>query len=249
VDSIKPYIKQPNRLALVQQAPTLEKEPVRFPPLHFKVIELFYCLEALIAIIPDSSGMVQQIIQEFSQLDLNNLTEKDVKELLDSLTKLRGMDAAISAVISAASKIFFTVDGLAFDDFSVSLIVAEWEIITEAMNKIRLDFANEIKEKSSPDYHMINSKQKKLSDKKDLEKRIHEARGPLLQIMKLNKDDLHPSDQLSLLKEIDLNSSTKKISFERKKALALAKTKILKAYRVDKSIDILKYVKETPVLS
>jgi hypothetical protein len=159
------------------------------------------------------------------------------------------MDAAISAVISAASKIFFTVDGLAFDDFSVSLTVAEWEIITEAMNKIRLDFANEIKEKSSPDYHMINSKQKKLSDKKDLEKRIHEARGPLLQIMKLNKDDLHPSDQLSLLKEIDLNSSTKKISFERKKALALAKTKILKAYRVDKSIDILKYVKETPVLS
>lgn len=182
-------------------------------------------------------------------MDLENLKESDVKYLLDALTKLRGIDSAISAVVSAASKIFFTVDGLAFDDFSVSLDVAEWEIITEAMNKIRLDFAAEIKEKSSVAYNMNTSKQKKLSDKKDLDKRIHEARGPLLQILKLTKDDLHESDQKSIMKISSLKDSTKRISFDRKKQLSVAKQKILFAFRQNPEIDIKKYAKENQILS
>jgi hypothetical protein len=35
------------------------------------------------------------------------------------------MNAGISAVFSAAMKIWYTVDGLAFDDFSIELTAAE----------------------------------------------------------------------------------------------------------------------------
>jgi hypothetical protein len=128
-------------------------------------------------------------------------------------------------VVSAASKIFFMVDGLAFDDFSISLSVSEWEIITEAMNKIRLDFAADIKHYSSPHYNLSTSKSKKLSDKRELDKKIHEARGPLLQILKLTKDDLHHLDQMSILEKVSLGDKTKKITLDRKAQLAEAKKK------------------------
>jgi hypothetical protein len=141
------------------------------------------------------------------------------------------------------------VDGLAFDDFSISLSVAEWEIITETMNKIRLDFAAEIKKLSDAKYHETTPKNEKLAAKQELDKKIYEARGPLVNILKLTKDDLHPDDQLSILKTVSLRDSTKKIAAERKGKLAFAKNRILEAYRLNNEIDIKKYAKETRVLS
>jgi hypothetical protein len=248
VKSIKPFLRAPHRLALVKKAPTLEEKHERYDPLTFKVIEFFYCLRALVEVLPESAGLAAEIIKIFSKYDLEKLSEKEVKELMEFLTKLRGVESAISAVVAAASKIFFTIDGLAFDDFSVSLSAVEWEIIIEAMNKIRLDFAAEIKEKASVNYNLNTSKKNKIEDLRDLNERIHAARGPLLQIMKLNKEDLHPDDQASIIKGISLAHSNKKIAFDRKSTLALAKNKILEAYRKNPSIDIKKYAKEVPVL-
>jgi hypothetical protein len=117
------------------------------------------------------------------------------------------------------------------------------------MNKIRLDFAAEIKYYSTPHYNLNTSKSKKLSDKRELDKKIHEARGPLLQILKLTKDDLHHLDQMSILEKVSLGDKTKKITLDRKAQLAEAKKRILFAYRQNPSIDIKKYAKETQVLS
>jgi hypothetical protein len=246
---IKPLLRQPNRIALVKVAPTLEVKAERYPLEVFKIMELLYVLRCLNACLPETSELCAEILSYLADFNLENLNESDVQEILKSLNKLRGLDSSVSAVVSAASKIFFTVDGMAFDDFAISLTVEEWEIITEKMNKIRLDFGKEIQQKSSLSYHDTTSKKQKLIDKRDLDERIHKARGPLLQILKLNKDDLHPSDQVDLLKGINLRMNSKKIAYERKAKLAMLKTKVLEAYRANKNLDVLKYVRLNKILS
>jgi hypothetical protein len=233
----------------VKVAPTLETNAERYSPETFKIMELLYVLRCLNSCLPETSDLCNEILGHLSGLDLETISEDNVQHIIEALNKLRGLDASISSIVSAASKIFFSVDGMAFDDFSVNLSVSEWEIITEAMNKIRLDFSQEIKEMSSSNYHFNTTKAKKLSDKKDLDQRINNARGPLLQILKLNKDDLHQADQLNLLKGIKLSMSSKKIRFERKAKMALLKTKVLEAYRSNKNLDVLKYVQETELFT
>jgi hypothetical protein len=249
VDLIKPFLRQPNRLALVKNPPTLERPVERFDPVHFKLIEIFYALRCLVAVIPNSEGLCDEIVETLSLHEPSKLTESDLSMLLEALNKLRGIDSAVSAVVSAASKIFFTVDGLAFDDFAVSLTVQEWEIITESMNSIRLEYADEMRRISTEEYHLTTSKQNKILDKNKLEQSIHKARGPLLQIMKLTKDDLHPFDQQSILKAVSLSSSNKKIRSDRKTELARAKKKFLEHFRHTPEMDVKKFVLKTQVLS
>jgi hypothetical protein len=117
------------------------------------------------------------------------------------------------------------------------------------MNRIRLDFASEIQEKASKEYNDTKSKRQKLQDKKDLDERIQKARGPLLQILKLTKDDLHYLDQIQITKVLSLKNSNAKNAFLRKTKVSEAKKRILEAYRLDPSLDIKKYAQENQVLS
>lgn len=122
---IKSYLRQPLRTALVAKVPTLEREVEKFPAKIFRAIELFYTLRCIAAVFPDSGNLVKSVSEALITTPDEKLTSSHIKRATEALTQLRGMDAAISAVASAASKIFYTVDGMAFDDFAVSLNVIE----------------------------------------------------------------------------------------------------------------------------
>jgi hypothetical protein len=150
-------------------------------------------------------------------------------------------------VASAALKIFYTVDGMAFDEFSMSLTALEWEQITANMNSIRLEYAKEIRDLSSPVYHYTTSKQKKLQDKRDLDGRIEQARIPLVKIQKLTLEDLHRETQIRIQTLLNIKHPSKKMRYDRKALLAKVRNVILCAYRKDGNLDILKYAAETPI--
>jgi hypothetical protein len=245
VSNIKPYLKQPRRDKMVLALPTLEKQVKKYDPTTFKFIELLYSLRCLVAVFPNSQKLVGRVIKHLDSSNLSEVTEKDLQDLLNALKKLRGLDAAYSCVISAASKVFYTVDGLAFDEFSQDLTVLEWEQVTANMNHIRLSFAETIREYATEFYQRNNSKNKKEVDKKKLDKEMNEARIPLYKILKLNLEDIHTDTRLEINAEIELEDSNKKIRYDRNVMLARVRKKILEAYRKDKTIDVVKYAKET----
>lgn len=247
VNSIKNFLRQPLRTALVAEAPSLDKNVVRHETKVFAAIELLYVLRCIVAVLPQSKPLCGEIIQGLVNTDPKLITADLLKEASGALTKLRGLDAAISAVASAAVKVFYMVDGMAFDDFSLSLTVLEWEQITMNMNAIRLQFAEKISELAKPTYHLNNSKAKRLSDKRDLDEAINKARIPLLRIMKLTIEDLHMDTRLLISSSLKLSDSSKKIRYDRKDLLSKVKSTILSEYRKDNNLDILKYAQVTSI--
>jgi hypothetical protein len=250
VEIIKPFLKQPVRTALVATLPELDKKPVRFSPPVFKVIELLYVLRCIIAVMPGLEELCDSIIVKIeSNISNGNISVKASKEIIDAVTALRGLDAPISAVASAASKIFYSVDGMAFDEFSISLSVVEWELITANMNAIRLENADSVRKLSCRLYNETTSKRDKVAHKKALDAKISKAQITLVKILKIRIEDLHRSDQMSILTKMSIDESAKGNKFTRKQQLSIAKKKILLAYRKDENLDVKKYVKENAVLT
>jgi hypothetical protein len=249
VELIKPYLKQPYRLALVKEAPTLDKPVVRYSPEHFQLIELLYIIRCIVAIFPRQAAFFSDIVRHILTIDVKDLKAGDIRALSERLTKLRGLNAPISAVASAATKIFYTVDGMAFDDFAISLTAVEWEIITHNMDRIRLAFADTIRKFATEEYNFTKSKKDKLRDKAELDKQILEARIPLVKILKLRIEDLHRNDQLTILQGLEPDASSKKLRYDRKEFLAVAKQRVLEQYRKEPLLDILKYVREHEILA
>jgi hypothetical protein len=246
ISLVKAYLKQPNKSRMVAKMPTLESGAVRYSPEHFKALELVYMLRCVVAVFPNTLALVQDVLVELFK-EGREVDYSLMREATDLFTKLRGLDAAISALASAASKVFYTVDALAFDDFAVSLTAAEWEIIMQSMDNIRLEFAKKVQEKSTREYHFTTSKKQKLKDKSELDSEIQSARHPLDQIQRLSIDDLHQSTQMAIVTSLKLTDTSKKIKYDRKSMLAKVKAKILDAYRIDPTLDIKKYALETNI--
>jgi hypothetical protein len=247
ISSIKGYLAQPLRTALVDKMPTHDSDVVRHSVRIQNGIELLYILRCIVAVLPQFYGMCKDIIEGLAKTDPKLITDSEIDEISKLLTKMRGVSAAASAVASAALKIFYTVDGMAFDEFSMSLSALEWEQITLNMNSIRLEYSKEIRDISTPEYHFTTSKQKKISDKKTLDENIEKSRIPLVRIQKITLEDLHRDTQTKIQSLLKIKSSDKKVRYDRKALLAKVRTVILHAYRKDEFLDILKYALENPI--
>jgi hypothetical protein len=130
-----------------------------------------------------------------------------------------------------------TVDGLAFDTFSMSMTEAEWDIITENNNYIRLKYSNRFNELTKKEYLEGTSKLKRLKDKKDLTEEVAKDRHALVRIMKLTLGDFSPQLRLkSIPKDISI-LGTKAAKFSQKDYLSNLKAKVLEQYRKEGSVN------------
>jgi hypothetical protein len=248
VNLIKNYLRQPLRTALVAEMPTATTDVVKHDSLVKGAIELLYVMRCIVAVFPEFADDIITLCHKTFSGDKRNVQQENIQATVDYLKTLRGSSAPVSAVAAAALKVFYTVDGMAFDDFAVTLSALEWEQITANMNLCRIEFAEEIRQKSTADYHMKTSKETKLLDKSDLDKRINDARIPLVKIMKLTLEDLHRKTQLYITAQLELRDASKKIRYDRKTLLARVKSAILQEFRRNPDIDILKYAKSTAIV-
>jgi hypothetical protein len=247
VNSVKAYIKQPNRSGMVKVMPTHETEVVKFSREVQSLVELFYMLRCIAAVLPEHKKFCDDIINSVEYSTASELTWEQITQMHGLIRTMRGTSSAVSAVAAAALKIFYTVDGMAFDEFSLSLTALEWEEITKNMNEIRLNFAERIRRLSSEKYQMTTAKAQKIVDKADLDKEIDTARIALVKIMKLTPEDLHRVTQAKIISNVNIKDGSKKIRYDRRDAMAQVKAKVLAYYREHERLDILKYVKENPI--
>jgi hypothetical protein len=247
VSLVKPYLGQPFRPALVAELPTSTRDVVKHLSSTKKAIEILYVLRCIVSIFPEFADDAIDLARICFSGEEENFNNEQMNEVLEYLTRLRGTSAAVSAVVAAALKLFYTVDGMAFDDFSQTLSALEWEIITANMNEIRLAFAQKIREKATEKYHMETSKKVKLMDKEELDREINAARHPLVRIMKLTLEDFHRETQLFVSSKLNIRGSSKNVKFDRKDLLAKVKSVILEQYRSNNGLDIVKYAKSTPI--
>jgi hypothetical protein len=247
VSMIKGYLAQPLRTALVEKMPSHDSDVVRHPARIQHGIELLYILRCIVAVFPEYYQMCKDILEGLAKTDPKLISDEQVHEIAKLLTKLRGVSAPASAVASAALKIFYTIDGMAFDEFSMSLTALEWEQITANMNMIRLKFAEKVREQSTEEYHNKFSKLKKLEDKASLEADIDKERIPLVRIQKLTLEDLHRETQLKIQSLLNIKSSNHKLRYDRKALLAKVRSTILLEYRKNNHLDILKHARETKI--
>lgn len=125
VKLIKPYLRQPNRIALVERLPTADTEAVRLSVNKRKLLELIYALRAVAAIFPVYRQFCEDAIVQVFDDKVDEPSDDILDRTLKFVKELRGRDKVVSAVISAASKLFYTVDGMAFDEFSMNLTPLE----------------------------------------------------------------------------------------------------------------------------
>jgi hypothetical protein len=247
VELVKGYLCQPLRTKLVEQMPTHETQVVRFSPEKQTLVELLYVLRCIAGVLPDFKPMIESILASLGESGVEAATMQQIDELRNLITKMRGISASVSAVAAAALKVYYTVDGMAFDDFSMSLTAFEWEQITQNMNEVRLQYADRIRQLQDENYQLHTSKHKRVNDKRALDSDMNAARIPLVRIHKLTLDDLHHVTQTQIFAKLSIAGSDKKLKYDRKAHLASVKQVILTAYRKDPNLDVLLHAKETPI--
>jgi len=105
---IKNYLREPNKALMVSSLPTHESAVVRRDPLEFKALLILYALQCVLAVFPELKDTVDDLIIKISH-DFRDKNKEEQKEYLDTLGKrlemLRGANAGISSVVSAAFKV------------------------------------------------------------------------------------------------------------------------------------------------
>lgn len=228
----KNYLVEPNKACMVRQLPTHETSVVRMDPVRFEIAMLLYALQCVLAVFPALEHQVLVVLLKVGE-SLQSTSEDVQLDILKRVKKdfetIRGLNSGVSVVMSAAIKVWYTVDGLAFDAFSIILSATEWDQITLCNNRIKLKYADSMREMQTAEFHANTSKTEKIRRKRALDAEISKEQIPLVKIMKLNLEDFHHSLQLKAIPKDLFNMESSKVKFNRKEFLALAKRAVLSA--------------------